>query len=432
MHSRNNWYCQLRYKIGTRLTLVVFLAAQLCSLGVLLAGGKVYASAPTLSSHTDSNWGDSATNETTGTLTWSTGDVIVAVGVTESGSITLNTPTATGLSFSTVASINVGDNQDCAAYIWTATAGSSSSGTVSATGNNGTGQHGIGVYAFSGSAGLGNNNTLDNSANKTISLTRAYNNSAVITALGDWNAVNDTTVTPSPASGGTIRQAANVASQGTLFLADWLDEGTAGTTSYGITDHTGTVDMSAVVVEVRGIAPTIEQEGFRWRGDDGSETGAGWLASQDSNITRAPDTNTRLRTLLNATDDPSSSQYQLEYKKSTDSTYSKVPLTLPASGAVTYGAVGTFAASSGATSRNPALPTGVTAQSELWAVVGSKNNATHSSSTSNWTKVAQQNSGASWTVSLWRYTGSDATAAASITVTWTGSVASFGQSWRMQ
>jgi len=136
--------------------------------------------------------------------------------------------------------------------------------------------------------------------------------------------------------------------------------------------------------------------------------------------------------LINATGDPNSTQYRLDYKRTDLSTYAAVPLTVPAAGTVTYGAVGAYAASAGATARNPALPTGVTATSELWATVGSKNNATHSSSSTNWTKVTQQNSGASWTVSLWRYTGADATAAAAVNVTWTGSVAAFGQSWRMQ
>lgn len=62
----------------------------------------------------------------------------------------------------------------------------------------------------------------------------------------------------------------------------------------------------------------IEQEGFRWRDDDGSETTATWLATQDTDITRAKSTNTRLRTLLNTKDsgsNPSSQQFKLQYQK---------------------------------------------------------------------------------------------------------------------
>lgn len=69
---------------------------------------------------------------------------------------------------------------------------------------------------------------------------------------------------------------------------------------------------------------SYEQEGFRFREDDGSETTATWIAAQDTDISRARNTNTRLRVLVNTTDDTPSNQYQLEYKKSTDGTYKRV------------------------------------------------------------------------------------------------------------
>jgi hypothetical protein len=58
----------------------------------------------------------------------------------------------------------------------------------------------------------------------------------------------------------------------------------------------------------------IEQEGFSFRADDGSESGATW-ATQDTDISRAKNTNTRLRFLIDATNDPTSQQFQIEYKK---------------------------------------------------------------------------------------------------------------------
>jgi hypothetical protein len=412
--------------------LLVFVIAQFGAFTVLISGGKVYADTPpTLTDYQESNWTDVTVNDVTPTVTWSAGSLVVVTGVSENGNAALSTPTATGLSFSLITSVNAGDVGDAYAIAWSATPGSGGSGAITSVGTGGSAARGIAAYVYSGSQGIGNTNTMDAQNAKTISLTRNNSNSAVINIMGDWDAINDTTVNPSPA-GGTVTQAVFNSGLATFFAVDWGDQGSTGTTSYGITDHTGTVDMSGLVIEIRGVAATIEQEGFRWRADDGDEDGATWLANQDTDISRAPDTNTRLRTLINSTGDASSTQYQLEYKKSTDSIYTQVPLTTPVAGAVTYGAAGTYAASAGATSRNPALPTGVTAQSELWASVGSKNNATHSSSTTNWTKVDQRNSGASWTVSLWRYTGSDATAASSVTVTWTGSVASYGQSWRMQ
>jgi hypothetical protein len=61
-------------------------------------------------------------------------------------------------------------------------------------------------------------------------------------------------------------------------------------------------------------AATIEQEGFRFRNDDGSESAATWKDSQDVNITLAANTSTRLRAILNATGDPASIGAQLEYR----------------------------------------------------------------------------------------------------------------------
>jgi len=83
--------------------------------------------------------------------------------------------------------------------------------------------------------------------------------------------------------------------------------------------------VTYVYVEVDYIfTPELAQEGFRFRDDDGSESSASWLIAQDTNISRASLTNTRLRVLLNATNDPASSQYQLEYKEDVDSTWQKV------------------------------------------------------------------------------------------------------------
>jgi hypothetical protein len=59
---------------------------------------------------------------------------------------------------------------------------------------------------------------------------------------------------------------------------------------------------------------TIEQEGFRFRNDDGSESAATWKANQDTNITLAVNTAFRLRELLNAIGDPASISAQLEVR----------------------------------------------------------------------------------------------------------------------
>jgi hypothetical protein len=89
-----------------------------------------------------------------------------------------------------------------------------------------------------------------------------------------------------------------------------------------------------------------------------------------------------------------------------------------------FGAAGTRSSASSGTTSTPALPSGITAGQCLIGIVGTKNNATHNWP-AGWTKVDQQNSGSSWTVS-WAIriaTGSDSAPA----VTWTGSVSNFGK-----
>ncbi len=69
---------------------------------------------------------------------------------------------------------------------------------------------------------------------------------------------------------------------------------------------------------------TVEQEGFRFRADDGSEITATGIAAQDTNIIREKNTNTRLRVVLNSTLDRGSESYRLEVRRVGDSTWSVV------------------------------------------------------------------------------------------------------------
>jgi hypothetical protein len=117
------------------------------------------------------------------------------------------------------------------------------------------------VYVYR-SATLGAIATLDHSANKTISLTRTGIGSAVVVGMADWNAVNDTVVDPTPATTGAQLDVAHSTPSGavTFFFEHWPDQGNTGTTSYGITNHTGTVNMSGLAIEIKaniGSPPTI-------------------------------------------------------------------------------------------------------------------------------------------------------------------------------
>lgn len=84
------------------------------------------------------------------------------------------------------------------------------------------------------------------------------------------------------------------------------------------------VDIDSVKVRLYYDDSVIELEGFRFRDDDGNETAASWLAAQDTDVSREISDITRLRVLLNVTNDPPTRQYQLEYKEDSGSTYKKV------------------------------------------------------------------------------------------------------------
>lgn len=82
--------------------------------------------------------------------------------------------------------------------------------------------------------------------------------------------------------------------------------------------------MGAVAFKSAGGALALDQEGYRWRNDDGSESTATWKAAQDTTVNLAPDTTTRLRMIVNATSDPASAQYKLQYRKVGDASWRDV------------------------------------------------------------------------------------------------------------
>lgn len=61
--------------------------------------------------------------------------------------------------------------------------------------------------------------------------------------------------------------------------------------------------------------PSAEQHSFRWRDDDGSETGASWLQPLNTNIAKGTETPTRVRVLVDTNGDYPSSNFRLEYRK---------------------------------------------------------------------------------------------------------------------
>ncbi len=95
----------------------------------------------------------------------------------------------------------------------------------------------------------------------------------------------------------------------------------AGAEDPGIWDFTSgsTESWCAATMALRPAAdPEAEQEGYRWRNDDGSETTATWKENQDTTTSIAKTTTTRLRVIIATTNDYDTTQFQLEVVKNGD------------------------------------------------------------------------------------------------------------------
>lgn len=94
----------------------------------------------------------------------------------------------------------------------------------------------------------------------------------------------------------------------------------------GVVVHDGgttNIDYASGITTTTAVA-TIDQEGYRHRNDDQDEASATWSAAQDTTVNLAPETPKRLRVLVNATGNPTSQQFQLEYRKVGDASWRTV------------------------------------------------------------------------------------------------------------
>ena len=173
---------------------------------------------PTLA-YVESNFGDTAgSSETTASLSRTTGDLVVALGMTEDqGNTFTGPPTGTGLTFAAMTGSPTATASSCKGYAWSATAASTQNTTLTASTDAGS-VAGLGAWAATGSDGLGTP-VIDTSTARTVSVAVAQDESAVVMILGDWTPTADTTLTTVPA-GGTIREATAVSGRATFLVIE--------------------------------------------------------------------------------------------------------------------------------------------------------------------------------------------------------------------
>lgn len=169
----------------------------------------------------------------------------------------------------------------------------------------------------------------------------------------------------------------------TIFFS-YLESASAGTPSYnGSTSFNADDSRGAHVATLvfdggggGGGTPAIDQEGFRFGADNGSESAHSWLANQDTNVNAEVGTAVLIRNLLNATNDPASATFSIRAQKNGAGGYNLVPVgpgNAEAYAQPTWGAAGT--AASGTTSCTPSYPAGISATtSHLFCVVTGRSN----------------------------------------------------------
>lgn len=214
------------------------------------------ATPPTFVAEYESVWNTTAAKSVS--VTVAAGDTLVVFGVTEDSQYTLNTPTGGSLTYTLQQSVVV--SSYTSVFIWTAPCPSSQSFTLQVTSNI-PGTFGINVARFSGSSGIGaSSKTNVTGSAPSLGLTTTGANSAIVAAIGDWNAIDGTSrtwrtvngITPTAGNGQELTYSRQVGLY-VAYGAYWSDAGTAGSKTVGVSSPSGQA-YAIVAVEVLGVA----------------------------------------------------------------------------------------------------------------------------------------------------------------------------------
>lgn len=133
----------------------------------------------------------------------------------------------------------------------------------------------------------------------------------------------------------SISTGANVFTLTTAFIGQLGDLGSGAwgvriaNTAWG-SGGGGDIQIAEVDADISSGVAVLDQDGFQFINDDGSESAATDIAAEDTNITRDADENTRLRIQVDTTGgDPDAATRTLQYKEVADSAneWRDVPLT---------------------------------------------------------------------------------------------------------
>ena len=146
---------------------------------------------PVLANRVSSTWENHGnTAFSTPAMNVTSGDLLVAIGLTENTAFTMTNPTNTGTAFTWTRQLLTSNSSRTPVYIWTATATATQSTTFSVTGN--SGWCGFEVLRFSSHNGFGLivQDTSSNASAPQTSFGGASTCSGLLLIAGDWNAID--------------------------------------------------------------------------------------------------------------------------------------------------------------------------------------------------------------------------------------------------
>jgi hypothetical protein len=219
-------------------------------------GGLIFTQ-PTFVAEYETAW-NTTTSPKTVSVTTAVGDVLVCYGMTADGATTLNTPTGgTGLSWTLRQSAGIVAGNRTPVYIWTATATTAQTLTLSMTRNGTTTwQWGFNCLRFSGSSGIGASSSTIGDGGPSLNLTTTQDNSAVVVANSDFAVVATARTWRTTAGAFTEQTYSTVSGQMTVYGGYHPTVGTAGSKTVGLSAP-ATQTYSIAAVEVLGIS-TVE------------------------------------------------------------------------------------------------------------------------------------------------------------------------------
>jgi hypothetical protein len=216
--------------------------------------------APTFVQEAETAWDNPNSPKTTASVAVESGDILVSCAVSENH---LAPPfgfanSGTGLTWTKQQEVDVTDY--CGVAAGTAQAGATTSLTVSASRNAGGADYfGQNTLTFRDAGGVGASaKTNVASGAPSLSITTTQDNSAIVVAVGDWNAADGASRTwrtvngtaPSAGNGFELSYFRD-SSRYTVYLAYYPDAGVAGSKTVGLSAPGGQ-KYAIVAVEIKG------------------------------------------------------------------------------------------------------------------------------------------------------------------------------------